>query len=541
MVESSEKKQNTDMSDVNTQNADLDSQKMSGMVNRAFRMMIGTLASRVLGLLREVITAGFFGATRSLDSFYVAYTLANLSRQLLAEGALSASFVPVFSRVLKRDGVAAALHTSRQVLTILILACSVVVVVGIIISPILVSIIAPGFEKEQKELTVTFTRALFPFLLLVSVGALAMGVLNSTGSFFVPAIAPAASNLAFIFILLLMRDHMSIWVVIVAVLVGGGCNMLLQWAWAYRSGMMLTPAKPDINNKDLRETVSLFLPYAAGLSLNQINPIISRVLGSCLEGGVISVLNYADRIIQLPLGIFVIAISQAVLPMLSRVDLNDVDGFRIFVRDALRFNLFVVLPASIGLIMLASPIVHLLLVRGAFGEWAWVATSGVLACYAAGLPGISCNTVLMRALYARSLPRTAMAVTLLTVCSNLMFGVTLMHFFSYRGLALGSSCAFTLAAFAGVWGVSRNIGCRVRLFDIKWVVKSILSCTVMACALSGVLFVFPYPTGSCFSARTLWLLVVITGAVSIYAVTTFLIGCPEWQWIRDAFSRKKKS
>lgn len=511
---------------------------MSGMVHRAFRMMLGTLASRILGLLREVLTAGFFGATRSLDAFYVSYTLANLARQLLAEGALSASFVPVFSRVLKRDGEKAAGGLARQVMAILIIACMVAVAAGILISPLLVRIIAPGFEAGQHALAVALTRAMFPFLLIVSVGALAMGVLNSLGSFFIPAVAPAASNFAYILILIAMRRHLSVWTLVAAVLAGGACNMLLQWSWSARLGTPLLPAKPDLSNPDLRETLSLFFPYAAGLSLNQINPIISRVLASFLEGGVISVLNYADRIIQLPLGLFVIAISQAVLPMLSRVDEADTEGFQFFIRDALRFNLFVVLPAALGLVLLARPIVHALLVRGAFGEWAWEATAGALACYALGLPGIACNTVIMRALYARSLPRAAVSVTLFTVVVNLAAGVFLMRFFSYRGLALGASCAFTGAAFLGGYLLSGNLGRKVGLFGAIWSVRQLAAC----CVLAGGLLLFgsalPYPAAAAALVRFAWILTVVIFSMLLYTAVTLSLRCPEWVWIREALGRK---
>lgn len=511
---------------------------MSRMVGSALRMMAGTLASRVLGLMREVLTAGLFGATRSLDAFYVAYTLANLSRQLLAEGALSASFVPAFARVHKRDGAASALRLARQVMTVLLAACSLAVLAGMLASPLLVRVIAPGFAGEQADLASALTRALFPFLLLVSVGALAMGVLNSIGSFFVPAIAPAASNLAFIIIIIAFREAASIWILVTAVLAGGACSMAIQWAWAGRMGMCLIPARPDLANRDLRETLALFLPYAAGLSLNQINPVISRVLGSFLEGGVISVLNYADRIIQLPLGLFVIAISQAVLPMLSRFDPDDREGFRIFIRDALRFNLFIVTPAAIGLMMASRPIVHLLLVRGAFGDWAWGAASGALACYAAGLPGIACNTVLMRALYSRRMPKAAMGVTLFTVCANLSLGAVLMRFISYRGLAIGTSCAFTGAAFLGAWHVSRSLGVKFGLFDIRWAARLLSSCLLMAGSIALAQATVPYPEGAAFLLRFCWLFALVFGAALIYTTLTVLLRCPEWAWVKGAIGKK---
>ena len=513
---------------------------MSGMVNRAFRMMAGTMTSRILGLLREVLTASFFGATRSLDAFYVSYTLANLSRQLLAEGALSASFVPVFSRVLKRDGDRAARDLARQVLSILLVVCALVVGLGILVSPLLVRIIAPGFEPEQTRLAVTLTRALFPFLLLVSVGALAMGVLNSVGSFFVPAIAPAASNLAFIAILVAFHRTASVWTLVAAVLVGGACSTAIQWSWSARLHQTLIPARPDMGNAELRETLRLFVPYAAGLSLNQINPVISRMLGSFLEGGVISVLNYADRIIQLPLGLFVIAISQAVLPMLSRIDRDDTEGFQTFIRDALRFNLFVVLPASLALVVTAGPVVHILLVRGAFGDWAWGATAGALACYAIGLPGMACNTVVMRALYARGMPRAAVTVTLFTVCCNLVLGVLLMRTWSYRGLAIGTSCAFTGAALLGAALLSRDLGRRLEIFRTAWLARQIVCCALFTSGLYFVVHDVPYPVGAPFSHRAIWMLAVVAIGMLLYVAITTLARCPEWRWISDALGRKNR-
>jgi putative peptidoglycan lipid II flippase len=306
-------------------------------------------------------------------------------------------------------------------------------------------------------------------------------------------------------------------------------------------GMGIVPARPDLSNPDLRETLSLFLPYAAGLSLNQINPLISRMLGSFLEGGVISVLNYADRIIQLPLGLFVIAISQAVLPMLSRLDRDDRGAFAEFIRDALRFNLFIVMPAAIGLAVASRPIVHLLLVRGAFGEWAWDATSGALACYAVGLPGIACSTVLMRALYARGLPKAAMSVTLFTVCANLILGVSLMSRFSYMGLAVGTSCAFTGAAFLGARHVSRSLGMRIGLFEAGWFARLAVSCVSMTGVLLLAARIVPYPVGGALGVRFCWLLALVMGGALIYTAVTMLLRCPEWAWVRGALAGKRGS
>ncbi len=513
--------------------------KLSGMVRHAMRMMVGTLASRILGLVREMLTAALFGATRQLDAFYVAYTLANLSRQLLAEGALSASFVPVFSRTLTENGKDSARELAKQALSVLLFGGTVVVLIGIFMAPLFVGIMAPGFAPEERTLAISLTRALFPFLLLISVGALAMGVLNSMGSFFVPAVAPALSNVAYILFLLATIKNLSVWNLVAAVLLGGSCHMLMQWYWAGKMGIVLTPSIPKKDNAELKSMMTLFLPYAAGLSLNQVNPVISRMLGSFLEGGSISVLNYADRVLQLPLGLFVIAISQAVLPMLSRQDPKDNIGFCDFIRDALRFNLFVVLPVAIGLFMVSDEIIHLLFYRGAFSEWAWHATATALALYGLGLPGMASSTVILRAMYARRMPRAAVTVTAVTVCVNLCASLLFMPKFAYAGLATATAAAFTAASIYGGCALSRNLKAPLAVFDRKWLIKIASSSAAMMISLLMLRLLMPYPQEAKLLVRAAWLGFAMVSAAAVYTVSTLLLHCPEWQWIKDALKRKK--
>jgi putative peptidoglycan lipid II flippase len=262
------------------------------------------------------------------------------------------------------------------------------------------------------------------------------------------------------------------------------------------------------------------------------------MLGSFLGDDVISVLNYADRIIQLPLGMFVIAISQAVLPMMSRIEPGNAESFGLFARDALRFNLFIVLPSSVALILLARPIVHILLMRGAFGEWAWNATSGALACYAMGLPGMACNTVLMRAMYARGLPKAAVMVTSFTVCANLISGFILMRRFSYLGLAAGTATAFTGASFFGAWLLRRDMKRAIGMFEVKWFARLVLSCALLALAVCGASRLLPYPAEAAFAARAGWIAANVTLGSAVYAAATWFLRCPEWAWMKDAVSKR---
>lgn len=514
-----------------------ENKNLSGMVRYAAKMMAGTLASRVLGLVREMLTAAFFGATMQLDAFYVAYTLANLARQLLAEGALSAAFVPVFSRTLATDGKQKAHSLARQALTVLFFCTLTVVLIGALLAPLFVHLMAPGFKGETYAVAVRLTRTLFPFLMLMSLSALAMGVLNSLGSFFVPAIAPAFSNAAFIAYLLLVAKEKTVWNLATAVLIGGFCCLSLQWYWCAKMKMPLRPAKPEKDNKDLHDMMALFLPYAAGLSLNQINPVISRMMGSFLQGGSISVLNYADRVLQLPLGLFVIAISQAVLPMLSRIDPENREEFRDFIRDALRFNLFIVLPVTAGVFFFSQEAIHLLFFRGAFNEWAWHSTAVALALYGLGLPGMASSTIILRAMYARRMPRAAIGVTGVTVIVNLCASLTLMPMFKYAGLATSVAIAFTCSSIYGAWALSKNIGLPLKLFEFSWSKKVFGSIAVMLVGILPIKLFFAYPQNSAVLLRISWLAFIALLAAVLYFAAAYFMKCSELSWLKQAAKR----
>lgn len=503
-------------------------------------MMLGTLASRFLGLAREILVAAFFGATRQLDAFYVAYTLANLSRQLLAEGALSASFVPVFSRTLESAGKRRALSLARQAMTVLLVAGTLTVVGGILCAPWLARILAPGFSGEGLALAARMTRMVFPFLLFVSLAALAMGVLNSMERFFVSAVAPACSNIAFITVAVLLAERIGVWSLVAAVLLGGLIQWLLQWFWAAHLAMPLIPAKPRRDDPELRRMLALFLPYAAGLSLNQVNPVISRMLASFLEGGTISAMNYADRVLQLPLGLFVVAISQAVLPLLSRLSADEGDAFVDFMRDALRFALFIVVPVMAGMVLVSRELVHLLFFRGAFDLWALERTSGALAMFALGLPGMACTTVLMRALYALGLPRGAMVVTGSGVVVNLTASLTLMQFLGYRGIALGIASGFTASAFCGYLILRHALGRGIPVFESAWNAKILAAAGAMAGSVVLWTGWIPYPEAAGALLRAGWMGVTILVGAACYTLLTLRIGCDEWSWIRGALRRKQK-
>ena len=507
----------------------------TSMVKHAVMMMAGTLLSRITGLAREVLVAAFFGASGSMDAFNVAYTLSNLARQLLAEGALSAAFVPVFSQALTKSR-EKALALARSTMTVLMCATFIVVGLGILCAPVLVHIMAPGFDASGHELAVGLTRWMFPFLIFISLEALTMGELNSLGSFFVPALSPAFSNIVFIASAPFFAGYFGVYGLALSVLCGGFAHFITQWLYGFRMKAVLYPTRPDFSNPDLKRIMKLFLPYAAGLSLNQVNPVISRMLGSFLQEGSISVLNYSNRILQLPLGLFVIAISQAVLPQLSRA--KDDDEFIDTLRQAIRFALFVILPASVGLIEISSEFVHLVFVRGQFGAWAWGATSSCLALSMLGLPGMACSTVVMRALYALSMPREAFKVTLFSVVSTAVFSLALVYPMGYNGLALAPGIAFTLSGLLGLYYVRKKLGRPLGIISRKMLGDYFVALTVIDASVMLYRFCWHYPEGAGLYLRALWVAGVSAVGGGMYLLSAVWLKFGELRMLRQAFRRK---
>ncbi len=505
------------------------------MIRHAVMMMAGTFLSRILGLAREILVAAYFGATGSMDAFNVAYTLSNLARQLLAEGALSAAFVPVFSKILNTSR-EKAIALARQTMTILLFATCLVVALGIYFAPALVNIMAPGFDAANHELAVSMTRGMFPFLIFISLEALTMGELNSLGSFFIPALSPAFSNLAFIITAPFFAARFGVYGLAYSVLCGGFAHFITQWLWGFKMKAVLYPTRPDMKDNNLKQIMKLFLPYAAGLSLNQVNPIISRMLGSFLQEGSISVLNYSNRILQLPLGLFVIAISQAVLPQLARAKTDE--EFTDVLRQAVRFTLFVVLPASLGLIEISREFVHLVFVRGQFNAWAWDATTSTLALSMLGLPGMACSTVIMRALYALSMPRQAFKVTLFSVISTAIFSLILVYPMSYNGLALAPGIAFTLSGMLGLYYVKKKLNRPLKIITKKFFWDYLIALAVLDASIIIFKFALPYNAASSLLIRASWCVGVIALAALMYSFATIKMKFEEWNLLKQAFNKK---
>ena len=413
-----------------------------------------TMTSRVLGLVREQVMAYLFGAGNAVDAFNVAFRIPNLVRDLFAEGAMSAAFVPTFTRYLARDGRAAAWRLGSQVLNALLVVTLVLVVAGLVFAEPLVRLLAGDYAlvPGKFELTVALTRVMLPFLTLVALAAACMGMLNSLDRYFVPALAPALFNVASIAVTLMAVPTLmwlgqpTIHAMAYGVIAGGMAQLALQWPAlrreGYRHQLVLDPAEPG-----LRQVLLLMGPGTLGLAATQVNVFVNTWLATGEGTGAVSWLGYAFRLMYLPLGIFGVSIATASLPGIARrAAAKDLAGMRDSVSSGLAMMLTLNVPATIGLIVLAHPIVALLFERGQFTAADTTATAGALMAYAVGLTGYSVVKIASPTFYALGQSRTPVLVSVLSVLTNAGLNLWLVQVLGYRGLALGTSVTALLNA-----------------------------------------------------------------------------------------------
>jgi putative peptidoglycan lipid II flippase len=414
---------------------------------------LAVMCSRILGLARELIFAALFGGGRALDAFTVAFRIPNLLRDLFAEGALSTAFVTTFSKTIARGGDEAAWRLANKVATMTALVLGALCVLGMVFSDSLVGLLAPGFDHDKAALTAQLTRIMFPFILLVSIAALVMGMLNAKNVFGVPAMASSFFNIGSIIGGLALGfwidPHFGTRALIglaFATVIGGALQLAVQLPSLARLGYRF---RPDLRWRDagVKAVLLLMGPSVIAASTTQFNVLINSIFASGLEDGAIFWLAAAFRLMQLPLGIFGVALGSVTLPLLSRlVVAGRMDAFRSELARAMRWALLLTLPATAGLMMLAEPIISVVYQHGKFDAYQAAQAAGALRFYAIGLAGYAALKVLVNAFYALDRRKTPMLVSFLAVGLNLLFNwiFTVRLGWGHRGLAFSTGCIATL-------------------------------------------------------------------------------------------------
>lgn len=386
-----------------------------------------TLVSRVTGLLRDAVIGYAFGTGAAADAFFVAFRIPNLLRRFVAEGASSIAFVPVFTQYLTTRGRAEALTVARILTTILAVPLVLLTVVGVGFAPWWVGFFAPGFSVDPPKLalTVRLTRIMFPFIALVGLVAISGGLLNSLRRFAVPAMSSVLLNLAMIGAVWMMCPRLATPIdgLAAGVLLGGILQVLLQIVPLLREGVVLRPLWAP-RHPAVRHVLGLMAPVLFGAAVYQVNLMFNTIFASLLPAGSVSYLWYADRVFEFPLGLFAVAVGTAALPSFAAQAARQAYGeLRASLGFAIRLTSFITLPATAGLIVLATPITVVLFRRGAFGMAEAEMTARALQAFSAGLWAVSLVRILVPACYALHDTRTPVWSGLAAFVANLAFNI----------------------------------------------------------------------------------------------------------------------
>lgn len=427
-------------------------QQNTSMAKSAGTVGIAVMCSRVLGLVREQIFAAMFGAGFAYDSFVVAFRIPNLLRDLFGEGALSAAFVTIFSRYDSGRTQEETWRLASNVLVFFTILLSLVTILGIFMAGPIVSLLAPDFAKVdgKAELTATLTMIMLPFLVFISLAAVVMGMLNTKGRFFVPAMASSFFNLGSIVggvslaWILPRYGYPAIIGMAIGTLIGGILQLGVQLPALFKTGFKFFPHL-NLRDPGLHSILRLMIPATIGLSATQINIFVNTSFAaSCAEGSV-SWLNYAFRLVQLPIGLFGVAFSIAIMPVMARhAAKKDINAMRDTLVSSLTMVFCLTIPATAGLILLSEPIIRLIFEHGAFTALDTVATAQTLTLYAAGLMAYSANKILVPAFYALDNTKYPVIASFLAVLANIIIINLTITAFQHLAIALSTSCTMFL-------------------------------------------------------------------------------------------------
>lgn len=433
------------LDDIPTDPADPGASENRRLTRAAGAIGLATLASRVLGFVRDAVIAWSFGTGFSSDAFLAAFRLPNLFRRVVGEGALSSAFVPVLAEAHLRHGHAEARAIVGAAARFFAAALAVVCALGWILAPWVVGILAPGFPAPKLELTLGLTRLMIPYLFAVGMAALVAGALNVYGSFAGPALSPCLPNIAMIAAVLLVAPLLRepIEGLAAGVLVGGFAQFAFQLPFLARHRLSLRGGA-GLFHPALVRVLRRTVPAALGGAVYQVNILVGTLLASLLPEGSVSYLYYAERLVEFPLGVVAIAVATAVLPSMAReAAAGDHEALKATFGYALRTVSFISLPATVGLIVLGEPIVTVLFVRGEFGAASAQLTCQALSYYALGLWAFSAVRIVTAAFFALQDSQTPVRMAGICILANIVLGVVLMKPLSHGGLAL----AATLASF----------------------------------------------------------------------------------------------
>ena len=500
-----------------------------------------TLVSRVFGFFRDMVIAMAFGSSPSADAFFVAFRIPNMQRRILAEGAMTAAFIPVFTETLTKKGESVAWKLAANLFNILILVLSSASLLILIFSPAVITVFAPGFidEPGKFELTVKLTRCMAPYLFFIGLAAFCMGILNTMKVFALPAAAPISQNISMILSILFISPLMDepIMGLAIGVVVGGALQLFIQLPAVLKKGM---PFEKTLNfkQKEVFKIARLMGPVILGIAVYELNIMIDTLIASLLPGGSISYLYYGNRLVQLPLGIFAVALGVALLPTLSGQaakgnlkELVQTLGFSI------RLILFITIPATVGLIILREPIINTLWERGEFLASTTDGTAIALLYYSIGLCAYSGIKIIAPAFYSLQDTKTPAKIGIYSMILNTVLNLLLMVPLQHGGLALATSIAALFNVALLIYYLRKRLG----LMGGRKILRSTVKMALAALAM-GIITYLGRENFFYNSDPLLIRLFVLTACISIgmlvYALLSHFMRNEEWRFLLGLTKKK---
>ncbi len=510
---------------------------------------VAILCSRLLGLIREQVFAGLFGAGKNLDAFLMAFRVPNMLRDLFAEGALSTAFITTFAKRIATEGDESAWRLANKVATLTAVFMSAVTLLGVLFAPQLIELMTWGsWSPEKTALTILLTRIMWPFILLVSLAALVMGMLNAKHVFGPPAMASSYFNLGSI----IGGVALGWWIdpnfgarsligLSIGTLIGGFWQLTAQFPSLRRAGYKYG-ADFHWRDEGVRTVLGLMAPAVIAASAVQVNVLVNSGFAARLGDGPVSWLNIAFRLMQLPLGIFGVAVATVTLPLVSRsAAVGNTAEFRSALAHSIRLVLLLTIPAAIGLIILAEPIIRLIYQHGRFTPEATRQTAAALRFYAIGLAGYSADKVLAPAFYALNKRYLPMFVTMTSIAINfsLNWFLTLYLNWGHRGLALSTSVV-AITNFFFLYSMMRHFTGRLETGAlVKLLAKLLVAGALLAgiCALASAFFFSTHEHASVWANLIVMLMTIAIGA-GVFFGAAYLLRVAEVRDVVDLVRRR---
>ena len=514
--------------------------KSKQVTKSALIIIVFTLGSKFLGFIRETLIAAKFGSGMETDTFFVALAATGLLTNLISN-AISTTFIPILSEVEAKEGKKGKISHVNNMINIIFFVSLILVVLAWFLSPLIIKLTAKDFESKQFDLAVNLMKIGLPMVLFSGVIGALTGFLQSEQRHLSTAAVGFPFNFVYIFFLLFLSTKFGIKGLMVAAVVAVISQLLIQIQDARKAGFRYKFVF-DLKDEYIRKVLYLSMPVLAGVAINDLNVIVDRTLASGLVAGSISALNYANKLNGLILGVFVSAITTVIFPVLSREANNDnILGVKNTMGYGVNLILLITIPATIGLIVLAKPIVEIAFQRGEFDATATIMTSQALIFYSIGLVAMALRLLITRVYYSLQDTKTPMINGAISVGLNIILNLILVKFMVHAGLALATSTATTIATILMFYGLKKKIGSLGTLSYIKCGLKAGLASLIMGVVAYVVYHGLYGILGASKLYNLISLLVAVGLAVIVYGVLCYLFGIEEVRDIVDkVMSRIKR-